>query len=369
LTLVPLSAWLDAELAEILPGIQGVVYGVAIIAVTLLAPEGIFWKLRDLFVRWRSRTDAADAANAAAPSTTPAQASAAAAANTAGQPTASGPGGATGPSGASGPGGASGPAGTSGPRVDFAPASAAGGPIILEARGLSKAYGGLKAVNGVDLAVRRGEILGIIGPNGAGKTTLFNLLNGFVAADSGEILLNGERIDGMRPNRICRRGVGRSFQVVKPFRRMSIADNVIVGAYVRAATLGEARAVAAAALAEVGLSDAATQLAGGASNKQLRLMELARALASRPSLLLLDEVFAGLSAAEVEELVVVIRAVARLGITIVIIEHTMQAMVQLVDRFVVLDHGAVLAEGPPAEITSNPKVIEAYLGRKWLADA
>jgi branched-chain amino acid transport system permease protein len=164
----------------------------------------------------------------------------------------------------------------------------------------------------------------------------------------------------------CRRGIGRTFQVVKPFRRMSIADNVIVGALAHTHTDTEARSLAHAALVELGLREHAHLPAGQITNKQLRLMELARALASRPKLLLLDEIFAGLSESEIEELMAPIRRLAAVGITIVIIEHTMQAMVLLVDRFIVLDHGAVLAAGSPDEITRNPAVIEAYLGKKWL---
>jgi len=322
LTLVPLSAFLDAELAAILPGVQGVVYGVAIIAVVILAPEGVFWKAKDLLERRRMRVPAESLA--AAPESPP-------------------------------------HAFKVPPREGNAP--------ILQVRGLSKSFGGLQAVDNVDLDVRRGEILGIIGPNGAGKTTLFNLLNGFIAADAGQIVLNGETVTRKSPNKICRRGIGRTFQVVKPFRRMSIGDNVIVGAYAHTQSDDDARAIAHAAVAAVGLSEDAGRLAGGISNKQLRLMELARALASKPELLLLDEIFAGLSGTEVDELMVVIRRLAGLGITIVIIEHTMRAMVQLVERFVVLDHGAVLAAGTPQEITRHPAVIEAYLGKKWLADA
>ena len=324
LVLVPLSAFLDAELAEVLPGIQGVVYGVAIIAVIMLAPDGVFWKVRDHWLRRRGATAAL----------TPTLA----------------------------------PAAASTLRGDFSVASAGSGSV-LEVRGLAKSFGGLQAVSDVTIDVRRGEILGVIGPNGAGKTTLFNLLNGFIAPERGEVLLDGANIVGKKPSEICRRGVGRTFQVVKPFRRMTIADNVIVGAFVRTKTDAEARTLAAQAMAEVGLTADAHLTAGNISNLQLRLMELARALASKPSLLLLDEILAGLTSSEVEQVMAVIRRLAKLGLTVVIIEHTMQAMVQLVDRFVVLDHGAVLASGTPDEVTKNPKVVEAYLGKRWLAHA
>jgi branched-chain amino acid transport system permease protein len=324
-TLVPLSAWLDAELADVLPGIQGVVYGVAIVAVVLLAPEGVFWKLRDAIVRRRGK-------NAEEP-------------------------------------GARADADLESASARFRVEDRDKGMPLLEGRHLTKTFDGLKAVSAVDLEVRRGEILGIIGPNGAGKTTLFNLLNGFIAADSGEIRFAGLRIDGLRPNRICARGIGRTFQVVKPFERMSIADNVIIGAYVATQSIDEARRVAAFALALVGLTSESDRIAGSATNRELRLMEIARALATGPELLMLDEIFAGLTAAEVNELSELIKRLAALGITLVIIEHTMQAMVKLVDRFVVLDHGRVLTSGTPDVITRDPAVIEAYLGRKWLDSA
>jgi branched-chain amino acid transport system permease protein len=230
---------------------------------------------------------------------------------------------------------------------------------------VSKAFGGLKAVRDVSLQVRQGEILGIIGPNGAGKTTLFNLLNGFIRPDSGSILLNGEDVVGRSPYQLCASGVGRTFQVVRPFRRMSVLDNVIVGAFVNAPSVAQARAAAQDALDQVGMRAAEEQLAGTLTNKQLRLLEIARALAGKPKLLLLDETLAGLGAGEVEEVIAVVRALAARGITIVIIEHTMQAMVRLVDRFVVLNEGALLAQGLPEAITRDSAVIDAYLGKRW----
>jgi branched-chain amino acid transport system permease protein len=338
LTLVPLSAWLDAELAEVLPGIQGVVYGVAIIAVVLLAPEGVFWKLRDLLAKRFGERE---------PMTRPGK-----------------------PSGTSAdvtPVSTADADGDAGQR--FVVNSKTATTPLLEVSGLSKTFGGLKAVDGIDFDVSPGEILGVIGPNGAGKTTLFNLLNGFIPANAGTVRFAGARIDGQRPNRICASGIGRTFQVVKPFRRMTIADNVIIGAYVHNRSIAEARECARAALAVVGLTAQSAQLAGSASNRDLRLMEMARALAGKPSLLLLDEIFAGLAQAEVAELSELIRRLAGLGITLVIIEHTMQAMVQLVDRFVVLDHGRVLTSGDPQAVTRDPAVIEAYLGKRWLDNA
>jgi len=319
--LVPLSELLHAKLGDVIPGIQGVVYGIAIVAVILLAPEGIFWKVKDLLLRRRARMAGA-----------PAQ-----------------------------------PAGPPSAGISELPLrkKSGDGAVVFEVRNVSKSFGGLQAVRDVSLKVVSGEILGIIGPNGAGKTTFFNLLNGFIRPDRGQILLAGRDIVGARPYEICAAGVGRTFQVVRPFRRMTVLENVVVGAYVHAASDREARANAEAALAQVGLEDDAQLLAGSLSNKQLRLLELARALAGKPKVLLLDETLAGLGGNEVEELIALVRRLAARGVTIVIIEHTMQAMVRLVDRFVVLNDGAVLAEGRPAEITQNPEVIDAYLGKRW----
>jgi branched-chain amino acid transport system permease protein len=314
--LVPLSEFLQVQLGNVVPGIQGVVYGIAIVAVILLAPEGVFWKIRDL-TRRRAEPPRVAVQTHAGVADSPAR------------------------------------------KRDQ------DGVVVFELRNVSKAFGGLQAVRDVSIQVARGEILGIIGPNGAGKTTLFNLLNGFIRPDRGRILLEGRDIVGRRPYEICAAGVGRTFQVVRPFRRMSILDNVIVGAYVNAATDAQARAVAQEALVQVGLQGDTQRLAGALSNKQLRLLEIARALAGKPKLLMLDETLAGLGAGEVEEVIAVVRGLAARGITVVIIEHTMQAMVRLVDRFVVLNEGALLAEGLPQDITRDSAVIDAYLGKRW----
>jgi ABC-type branched-subunit amino acid transport system ATPase component/ABC-type branched-subunit amino acid transport system permease subunit len=324
--LIPVAETLHAELGARLPGIQGVIFGLAIVVVILAAPEGVFWRLRDLVHRWR-------AARAVAPAPVPA-------------------------------------ALTHLPLKPAAPLAHAEAPsVILEVRNLSKSFGGLKAVQDVCFQVREGMILGIIGPNGAGKTTLFNLLNGFLRPDGGQVLLDGEDRVGQKPHRLCAAGVGRTFQVMRPFPRMSIADNVRIGAYVRARDEADARELADGAIARVGLAPSADRQAAGLTTRELRLMELARALAGQPRLLLLDETLAGLGHGEVGEVVAVIRKLAEQGITIVIIEHTMHAMVRLADHLVVLDHGAVLVEGAPEEVTRDPRVIEAYLGKKWSAYA
>jgi branched-chain amino acid transport system permease protein len=236
-------------------------------------------------------------------------------------------------------------------------------------RNLSKSFGGLNAVQNVSFDVTQGSILGIIGPNGAGKTTLFNLLNGFQRPDSGEILLDGKNVVGLKPHRLCDAGIGRTFQIMRPFPRLSVADNVVIGAYIHSKNHDDARRLTADAIARVGLLDIADRIAGSLTTKQLRLMELARALAGQPRILLLDETLAGLGSTEGAEVVSVLQTLAKEGITIVIIEHTMHAMVRLVDRFLVLDHGAVLVEDSPEAVTKDTRVIEAYLGAKWSAHA
>jgi ABC-type branched-subunit amino acid transport system ATPase component len=236
-------------------------------------------------------------------------------------------------------------------------------------RNLSKSFGGLKAVQDVSFDIAQGSILGIIGPNGAGKTTLFNLLNGFQKPSSGQVLLDGKNVIGLKPHQLCNAGVGRTFQIMRPFPRLSVADNVIIGSYVHATNDDDARRLATAAIARVGLLDIADRIAGGLTTKQLRLMELARALAGQPRILLLDETLAGLGSTESAEVVAVLRTLAKEGITIVIIEHTMHTMVRLVDRFLVLDHGAILVEDEPEAVTRDARVIEAYLGKKWAAHA
>ena len=328
--LIPLAETLNAEAGSRLPGIQGVIFGLAIICVILLAPEGLFWKVRDLL---RKRSAPQVTAPPRAPDTVLAAPVVAV------------------------------------PKRSRPQRSEKTEDIVLEVRNLSRAFGGLKAVQDVSFKLRRNEILGIIGPNGAGKTTVFNLLNGFLRPDQGEILIGGRNMSGRKPHELCEAGIGRTFQIMRPFQRMSVADNVVVGAYVRTRRDAEARQLAAEAIARVGLSEIADRVAGELTTKELRLMELARALAGQPRILLLDETLAGLGHDEANEVVAVIQRLARDGMTIAIIEHTMQTMVRLVDSFLVLDHGAVIVEGEPEAVTRDSRVIEAYLGKKWVAYA
>jgi ABC-type branched-subunit amino acid transport system ATPase component/ABC-type branched-subunit amino acid transport system permease subunit len=313
--LVPLSKLLDAYAGDYLRGIQGVVYGATVIAIILAAPDGLFWTIRDRFFRPK------------APEPLPAP-----------YPSAKGA------------------------------ATAHASPVaLMKVDGLSKSFGGLRAVSNVSFTIGEGEILGIIGPNGAGKTTLFNLLNGVLPANEGTATLGGESMLGKKVHQICHMGVGRTFQVVRGFPRLPLLDNVIVGAYGAGMSDQEAADSAIRALHRTGLAEQAGVPAGQLTNKQLRLMELARALAGRPRLLLLDETLAGLGRDECDDVLNVLHRLREEGMTIGIIEHTMHAMMRIADRFLVLDHGAVLASGTPRAVVEDRSVIEAYLGKKWLA--
>ena len=320
LVLIPLAEILQVKLSDVLPGIQGVVLGIAIIAVVLLAPEGILpWVLR----RFRRKTPEGGTLVLA-----------------------------------------------TAPYARETPPSAEGhGAPILEVRDIAVRFGGLQALAKVTFDVKAGEILGIIGPNGAGKTTLFNILNGFTAPTQGSVRFQGQELVGKPAYEICRAGVGRTFQIVRPFAALSVMRNVVVGAFAHQPHEAAAYEEAARALERVGLASRAPVLAGNLTTVELRLMELARALASAPKLLLLDETLAGLGAGEVEHMLRAIAAIRNQGVSIVIIEHTMHAMVRLADRLVVLDHGEVLASGDPATVINLPHVIEAYLGKKWAARA
>jgi len=235
---------------------------------------------------------------------------------------------------------------------------------LLQVQNAYKFFGGLAAVTDVSFEILPGEILALIGPNGAGKTTVFNVVNGFYKPSRGRIVFKGVDISGMKPHRICKMGMARTFQVVKPLQRMSVLDNVVASAYLRTSSKEKATTIATEILQFTGLYEDRDVISKSLPLGKRKRLEIARALATEPQLLLLDESFAGLNPAELDESIGIIRRIKERGITIMIIEHHMKVIMSISDRIVVINYGQKIAEGTPEEIRANPAVIEAYLGEE-----
>jgi branched-chain amino acid transport system ATP-binding protein len=236
---------------------------------------------------------------------------------------------------------------------------------LLQAKAISKSFRGLKAVSAASFEVPQGAIVALIGPNGAGKTTCFNMIAGVFAPDTGEIAFDGRPIHGLRPDQVCAAGIGRTFQIVKPFAGLTVLDNVIVGALQKSKDVSAAKSYAAEIMEKLGLSARRDHPASSLTLPDRKRLEVARALATRPRLLLLDEVMAGLLPTECDQMVALFRELNRAeGLTIVLIEHVMRAVMALAQQVVVLHHGEIIARGTPAQVVRDPAVLECYLGEE-----
>jgi len=235
---------------------------------------------------------------------------------------------------------------------------------MLDVSNLSRHFGGLTAVYNLSFSIEPGEIVGLIGPNGAGKTTTFNLLTGFIPPSAGEITFSGKRLNGLKPHQVCQLGLTRTFQIVQPFPDMTVLENVMVGAYARHTDPAEARRKSQQVLERVDMLHKSDTLGRELTLIELKRLEIGKALATEPSLLLLDEVAAGLNTVEVDDVLLLVRQLSQEGITLLIVEHLMKVIMNLSHRIIVLDFGQKIAEGTPEEISRNPAVLEAYLGEE-----
>jgi branched-chain amino acid transport system permease protein len=332
--LVPAGEFLNAQFGALYPGVQDVIYGIALIIAITYMREGVWHKLEQLFFRLfqKSLRPAGNLGLENREENSP---------------------------------------GTKEVRglTQLNPVSdlidVRNKETILKVDGVCKSFGGVQALRDINIEVPRGRILGIIGPNGAGKTTLFNVINGYLKADRGKVLFEGNDVTKLKPNSFCKLGIGRTFQVAQIFSRMTVIENVLVGAFAKEGDLTKAVEIAERVSEQMGIARINYSKAIGLTIWQTKMLEFSRALATQPKLLLVDEPMAGLNPEETDRIGEIIKMIAKCGITVIVIEHVVLSLMKIADFMVGLDDGHKIAEGKPETVTSNPHMIEAYLGKKW----
>jgi len=325
--LVPLGEFLNAQFGHRAPGVQDVVYGGALIAAIIFLPAGIWGKISESSGRWRRRAGGDSSAAEAAPKGK----------NSSGE-------------------GSFIPARTTPSRHNGS---------ILRLEGIAKSFGGVMAIRDVSMEIPRGKLLGIIGPNGAGKTTLFNVINGYLKPDKGRVVFEGSDVRYLKPHDLCRQGIARTFQVAQIFNKMTVLENIMIGALAKYPRVPDAHIVAVETAEKMGLTDRLHDRAIGLSIWETKVLELCRALATGPKVLLVDEPMAGLNPEENDKIGQMLKGIRQSGVTVIVIEHVIQSLVKIADRLTGLDEGRKVAEGTPGEVISHPHIIEAYLGAKW----
>jgi branched-chain amino acid transport system permease protein len=332
--LVPVGEVLAAEVGDRWPGFQDLIYGVVLLIAVIYLPGGISGKVTEMRRR-RKRLASAKVQAIVAPS------------NPDSPPKRGTP---------------------SSFKVGTSLAETRGrdpqGPI-LKVEGVSKLFGGVRALQNVTIEVPRGKILGVIGPNGAGKTTLFNVMNGYLGPEQGQVFFKGKDVTYLKPHDLCQMGIGRTFQIPQIFSNMTVLENVMIGAFARERNAPRAQAISEEMVQKMGLSHRGQDQAVGLTILETKMLEFSRALATQPELILVDEPMAGLNPEESHHIGEIIQGIAESGITVMVIEHVVQSLVKFADYLVGLDEGRKIAEGSPEEVTSNPHIIEAYLGEKW----
>lgn len=327
--LVPLGEFLNAQFGHRVPGVQDVVYGAALIVAIIYFPAGIWGKIDEYLQRRKGRSDQGVTSMEATPN----------------------------------PG--------KGPTEQkdfliFSPGTPRGHDgSILKLEGIARSFGGVTAIKDVSIEIPRGKLLGIIGPNGAGKTTLFNVINGYLKPDKGRVVFEGQDVTHLKPHALCRMGVARTFQVAQIFNKMTVLENIMIGAFAKHSRMQDAYTIALGTAEKMGITYRLHDRAIGLSIWETKILELSRALATEPAVLLVDEPMAGLNPEENDRIGEILKAISRSGVTVIVIEHVVQSLVKIADMMTGLVEGRKVAEGTPGEVISDPHIIEAYLGTKW----